>query len=180
MRWSLGRAAYNESPHSPVLLILGLLVCLRTEGEPLFVSSCVPDLQDLRKPCDSKTPRRVKHVDPHGASISGPGVAHLDAEHAGDGSPGGEYPRRSEPVSGGADAGAGAWEEVCADGVYSLQLDLSQQGMDGARWSIPTTTLHPWSLAKGDGGSSSAARISSLAHHAQDQGQENNVRVSAN
>lgn len=53
-----------------------------------------------------------------------------------------------------------AWEEVRADGVYSIQLEveeLSAQETGTGSWFVPSARLHPWAATNPDAGDTPGA-----------------------
>lgn len=47
--------------------------------------------------------------------------------------------------------GEPAWEEVHADGIYSLDLDNLGGGAEGGDWNVPYPIQHPWPVSRGTG-----------------------------
>lgn len=107
----------------PLLLLL-LLILFRAPGEPLTVMSCLPEGAGV---AEVGTETGHGEVVPEGGRRVGEGV---DVECAGD-----------ETI----------WEEVHADGVYSLHLENLGGGGEGGDWNVPSPVRHAWPVSSGAG-----------------------------
>lgn len=67
--------------------------------------------------------------------------------------------------------GEPAWEEVQADGIYSLDLDNLGGGAEGEDWNVPSPIQHPWPVSRGTGATTtprpSVVEPSGVSHYRQ-------------